>query len=328
MLLVRETKRKYRGTRSEHSYSDSYHLNLKVVVERRIARLFKCCKTDVSRILTAEIVRFAARQQSDPPGYLPPYSTQRPPEKPRPFQAPSTSQQPTYTTPTQNQATNYPYQRPSPNVDSSSGQSTVQSSPFSTQRSTYLPPNNQSPYVPSSYNPRPTTTPSYSNAGSSAFPPYSSTPQQPSASAGISTSYGYSTPGFTTSAPGRFSTPSGFSTTYGYSTQRPSPTYVPSAQGSAFNDGYTITNGYPTAGAGANSYDQSGTAGYPSSPSSYPSSTPGGAFPPQNTGSAASGTNVVKPPGTSSTGVATGPGGEGELLLFGLALAVAFCSSR
>ncbi|XP_068970431.1 uncharacterized protein [Bombus flavifrons] len=239
------------------------------------------------------------RQQSDPPGYLPPYSTQRPPEKPRPFQAPSTSQQPTYTTPTQNQATNYPYQRPSPNVDSQS-----------TQRSTYLPPNNQSPYVPSSYNPRPTTTPSYSNAGSSAFPPYSSTPQQPSASAGISTSYGYSTPGFTTSAPGKFSTPSGFSTTYGYSTQRPSPTYVPSAQGSAFNDGYTITNGYPTAGAGANSYDQSGAAGYPSSPSSYPSSTPGGAFPPQNTGSAASGTNVVKPPGTSSTGVATGPGGE------------------
>ncbi|XP_012165181.1 uncharacterized protein LOC100646467 isoform X2 [Bombus terrestris] len=249
-----------------------------------------------------------ARQQSDPPGYLPPYSTQRPPEKPRPFQAPSTSQQPAYTTPTQNQATNYPYQRPSPNVGPSSGQSTVQPSQFSTQRSTYLPPNNQSPYVPSSYNPRPTTTPSYSNTGSSAFPPYSSTPQQPSA--GISTSYGYSTPGLTTSAPGRFSTPSGFSTTYGYSTQRPSPTYVPSAQGSAFNDGYTITNGYPTAGAGANSYDQSAAAGYPSSPSSYPSSTPGGAFPPQNTGSATGGTNVVKPPGTSSTGVATGPGGE------------------
>lgn len=301
-------------------------MNLKVVVGRRIARLFKCYArcTDVSRIVTAEIVRFAARQQSDPPGYLPPYSTQRPPEKPRPFQAPSTSQQPAYTTPTQNQATNYPYQRPSPNVGSSSGQSTVQPSQFSTQRSTYLPPNNQSPYVPSSYNPRPTTTPSYSNTGSSAFPPYSSTPQQPSA--GISTSYGYSTPGLTTSAPGRFSTPSGFSTTYGYSTQRPSPTYVPSAQGSAFNDGYTITNGYPTAGAGANSYDQSAAAGYPSSPSSYPSSTPGGAFPPQNTGSATGGTNVVKPPGTSSTGVATGPGGEGELLFFGLALAVAFSS--
>ncbi|XP_061930281.1 uncharacterized protein LOC108002970 isoform X2 [Apis cerana] len=221
-----------------------------------------------------------ARQQSDPPGYLPPYSTQRPLERPRPFQPPSTSQPPTYTTPAP--VTNYPYQRPS-------GQPTTPQPPFSTQKQTYLPPSKQ-PYVPSSYNPRPSETPSYSNVGSSAFPPYSSTSRPStsiqtsgySGSGGISTNYGY-----TSNFPAT-STPSGFSTTYDYSTQRPSPTYIEPSTYRQPSAGYPSPNGY--------SYDQ---GGYPSS-SGFPSSTPGGAFPPQTGGGT---TRPSRPP--------SGPSGQG-----------------
>ncbi|XP_012057188.1 PREDICTED: uncharacterized protein LOC105620294 [Atta cephalotes] len=107
------------------------------------------------------------RQQSDANAYLPPYSTQRPPEKPRPFQATSSQQ---------SDILGYTPQRPSslytpPNIGySSSGQP---STPFSTPRPSQQP---SSTYVPqgfrgsTSYNPRPSQ-PSYSNAGSSAFPP-------------------------------------------------------------------------------------------------------------------------------------------------------------
>ncbi|XP_018313909.1 uncharacterized protein [Mycetomoellerius zeteki] len=107
------------------------------------------------------------RQQSDSNAYLPPYSTQRPPEKPRPFQAVSSQQ---------SDISGYTPQRPSslytpPNIGySSSGQP---STPFSTPRPSQQP---SSTYVPqgfrgsTSYNPRPSQ-PSYSNAGSSAFPP-------------------------------------------------------------------------------------------------------------------------------------------------------------
>ncbi|XP_076225154.1 uncharacterized protein LOC116430426 isoform X1 [Nomia melanderi] len=270
------------------------------------------------------------RQQSDPAGYLPPYSTQRPPERPRPFQSATGGQQPSYSSPAQNEVTNYPYQRPS----------TVQAPPYTSQRPTYLPPNNQSPYGPStSYNPRPTPS-SYSNSGSSAFPPFSTTrtsttylppstgypstsPRSPSPAqtAGVSTSYGYSTPG-------------GFSSTYSYTTQRASPAYGPSgsADGSAASGagvsiaGYPGASGFttygyptdnprppfPTPGTGANSYDQGTAAGYPSSPG-FPSSTPGGAFPPTDYtgGTSGSGNVNVKPPnreGTSGTGVTTGTG--------------------
>ncbi|KZC08373.1 hypothetical protein WN55_09277 [Dufourea novaeangliae] len=253
------------------------------------------------------------RQQSDPSGYLPPYSTQRPPERPRPFQVPSSGQQPSYSSPTQNEVTSYPYQRPSAgfsptNVAFPSGQpSTVQAPPFSTQRPTYLPPNNQSPYGPpsTSYNPRPTP-PSYSNSGSSAFPPFSSTrssttylppstgysttsPRSPTAAqaAGISTNYGYSTPG-------------GFSATYGYSTQKASPSYGPPS--------------FPTPepGAGGGSYDQA--TGYPAS-TGFPSPTPGGAFPPVDNSGGTSGPTVVNPPsgqGSSGTGTVTGEGTVAE----------------
>lgn len=111
---------------------------------------------------------FTVRQQSDSNAYLPPYSTQRPPERPRPFQAATNSQQ--------NDVTGYTAQRPSslytpPSIGGyPSGQP---STPFSTQRPSQQP---SSTYVPqgfrgsTSYNPRPSQ-PSYSNAGSSAFPP-------------------------------------------------------------------------------------------------------------------------------------------------------------
>ncbi|XP_076286288.1 uncharacterized protein LOC143211973 isoform X2 [Lasioglossum baleicum] len=284
------------------------------------------------------------RQQSDPAGYLPPYSTQRPPDRPRPFQPATTGQQPSYSSPSQNEVTNYPYQRPSTgfsptNVGYPSGQpSTVQAPPFSSQRpSTYLPPNNQSPYGPStSYNPRPTP-PSYSNSGSSAFPPFSTTrssttylppstgysttsPRSPSPAqtAGLSTNYGYSTP-------------SGFSATYGYSTQRASPAYGPAgdssgSSGSGAVAGYPGASGFttygyptesprppfPTPDAGSNSYDQA--TGYPSSPG-FPSSTPGGAFPPMENTGGTSGSSAVKPTGgeaSTGTAVMTGEGGVAE----------------
>ncbi|XP_053994751.1 uncharacterized protein LOC128885036 [Hylaeus volcanicus] len=243
----------------------------------------------------------AARQQSDPPGYLPPYSTQRPPERPRPFQAPSTGQQPSYSSPTQNEVTSY--QRPTGFSPSNQGYpsgppATVQNPPFSTTRPAYLPPNSQSPYGPSStsYNPRPASSPTYSNAGSSAFPPYGSTrssttylpptgysstsPRPPStttlqspqtgysSSGGISTNYGYTPSTFGSSNTGGFSTPSGFSSTYGYSTQRPSPSYVPSSPGSvpsgSSNAGYPSPSGFTTYG--------------------YPSENPRPAFPTPSAG--------------------------------------------
>ncbi|CAK9802549.1 cut-4 [Anthophora plagiata] len=260
----------------------------------------------------AEIDQLAARQQSDPPGYLPPYTTQRPPERPRPFQAPSTGQQPTYSSPTQNGVTNYPYQRPPSGFSSS----TVQPPPFSTQRQTYLPPNHQSPYGPSSYNPRPTPTPSYTGSGSSTFPPFSSTSRPPSTTLS-------SQPGFSTSG--------GVSTTYGYSTQRPpSPTYVPSASSGSSAPGYPPPGGYPssttygypsvnlgpsypTVETGVDTYDQSAPGGYPASPS-YPSSVPDQPFPSLNTDGGSSASDAAKPSGTggstgegtSSTGTVTG----------------------
>ncbi|XP_076623670.1 uncharacterized protein LOC143343053 [Colletes latitarsis] len=288
------------------------------------------------------------RQQSDPPGYLPPYSTQRPPERPRPFQPPSTGQQPGYSSPTQNEVTNYQRPQtgfPSPNAGYPSGQpATVQNPPFSTQRPTYLPPNSQSPYGPSStsYNPRPASSPSYSNAGSSAFPPFGSTrssttylppsvtsPRPPSSNTpqnpqpgGVSTSYGYSTSTYGNANSGGYSSsPSGFSSTYGYSTQRPS--FGPSAGGNA-NTGYPAPSGFttygyptesprpsfPTPAPGMNPYDQGAAAGYPSS-QGYPSSTPGGAFPPQETGSGSGGPVTMKPTsgqGSTGTGMTTGTG--------------------
>lgn len=109
------------------------------------------------------------RQQSDSNGYLPPYSTQRPPEKPRPFQAATGSQQ--------NDVTGYPAQRPSSQYtppDLGGYPSGQPSTPFSTPRPSQQP---SSTYVPqgfrgsTSYNPPRPSQPSYSNAGSSAFPP-------------------------------------------------------------------------------------------------------------------------------------------------------------
>ncbi|XP_076248443.1 uncharacterized protein LOC143188203 [Calliopsis andreniformis] len=295
------------------------------------------------------------RQQSDPTGYLPPYSTQRPPEKPRPFQPPSTAQQPNYSpSAAQNEVTSYPYQRPPtgfspPNVGFVPGQpsTTNQAPTYTTQNPTYLPPNNQSPYGPpsTSYNPRPTASPSYSNSGSSSFPPFSSTrtsttylapsgysntsPQPPSSTlqsgfpsaGGVSTNFGYSTVGG--SSPGRFSTPSGFSSTYGYSTQRPSPSFVPTGEGSVSSGasvsypsggGPSSTYGYqterpsppfPTAGSGP-SYDQTAVGGYPSSPG-VDASGPG--IPGQETGGSSGNPDLNHSENSSASSITGTTGG-------------------
>lgn len=231
---------------------------------------------------------FTVRQQSDSNTYLPPFSTQRPPEKPRPFQPSG--------------VTSFPVQRPSslytpPNTGGYPGSG----QPYSTPRPSF--PSSQQPsstYTPqsfsgsTSYNPRPSQA-SYSNAGSSAFPPLNSPdssstylPPQPSSFPstsrrpplpGSTGGNGYSGNGFEPSAgstaggyppgagtagtlqpvTGGYSTPGGFSTSYGYPSERPAPSFP--------------TPGYPS---------------YPS-PSEGPSSTgytpptPGGSFPPFTT---------------------------------------------
>ncbi|XP_018357597.1 PREDICTED: uncharacterized protein LOC108757627 [Trachymyrmex cornetzi] len=181
------------------------------------------------------------RQQSDANAYLPPYSTQRPPEKPRPFQATSSQQ---------SDVSGYTPQRPSslytpPNIGySSSGQP---STPFSTPRPNQQP---SSTYVPqgfrgsTSYNPRPSQ-PSYSNAGSSAFPPLnppessstylppqpplfpSTSPRPPSES-----TIGVSGPSGPTPTRGYPSSGSGYPTSSGgYSTtERPFPPFTPPSE--------------------------------------------------------------------------------------------------
>lgn len=134
----------------------------------------------------------AARQQSESNGYLPPYSTQRPPERPRPFQAPSTPQQPSYSSQNVNEVSSYPgYQQPSsvytpPSVgysQSSPSSPAFPSSTFQTPRPSpsYSPPSGlySSPaYGASSPQGRP----------SPSFPP----PSFPSSSPAPSVGYSYS----------------------------------------------------------------------------------------------------------------------------------------
>ncbi|XP_014469202.1 PREDICTED: uncharacterized protein LOC106741582 [Dinoponera quadriceps] len=281
------------------------------------------------------------RQQSDSNAYLPPYSTQRPLEKPRPFQP--APQQPSYPSPNQNDVTGFPVQRPSslytpPNVG--------QPSPpqFPTPRPGY--PNSQQPlsstYVPpsysgsTSYNPRPSQ-PSYANAGSSGFPPLNTldtsttylSPQSPS-SFPSSTSPRPPLPSSTAVAGSGGLLPSGFQTSAGVGstsgvypsdstgggstsgTLRPPVTggYSPPA-------GFSTSYGYPSErptpsfptpsdiGTGGNYPGPSyigPSVGYPStSTDGYPSSTPS---PPFDEASESS----------SSTGITTGgPEGEPEI---------------
>ncbi|XP_046738399.1 uncharacterized protein LOC124406821 isoform X3 [Diprion similis] len=96
----------------------------------------------------------AFRQQSDANAYLPPFSTQRPPERPRPFQSASTPQQLSYSSQSLNEVTGYPsYQQPSsvyspPNLGfSQSPPSSPSYSPqptYQTSRPNYLAPSSQS----------------------------------------------------------------------------------------------------------------------------------------------------------------------------------------
>ncbi|XP_048505752.1 uncharacterized protein LOC105692110 isoform X2 [Athalia rosae] len=89
----------------------------------------------------------AARQQSESNVYLPPYSTQRPPERPRPFQPASVAQQPSYSSASLNEVTSYPsYQQPSsvytpPSIGYSSSQPSSPNypsqQPYQTPRPSY-----------------------------------------------------------------------------------------------------------------------------------------------------------------------------------------------
>ncbi|KAL0118408.1 hypothetical protein PUN28_009220 [Cardiocondyla obscurior] len=181
------------------------------------------------------------RQQSDTNAYLPPFSTQRPPEKPRPFQASTGSQQ--------NDVTGYPAQRPStlytpPNIGyPGPGQP---STPFSTPRPSQQP---SSTYVPSgfrgatSYNPRPSQ-PSYSNAGSSAFPPLN--PPETS-----STYLPPQPPSYPTSPRPPFSESSGTSGSLrpsGPSGPPPTKQYPSSGYPTSNGAGFTSANGYSSTG--------------------------------------------------------------------------------
>ncbi|XP_070163556.1 uncharacterized protein [Polyergus mexicanus] len=273
-----------------------------------------------------------ARQQSDSNAYLPPFTTQRPPEKPRPFQPSG--------------VTSFPAQRPSslytpPNTGGYPG--SVQPL-YSTPRPSF--PSSQQPsstYVPSSfsgstsYNPRPSQ-PSYSNAGSSAFPPlnspessstylspqptsFPSTSPRPSlpgstsggdgfsgtgyqSSVGVgSTAGGYSSGGSpgTLQPPvtGGYSTPGGFSTSYGYPSERPTPGFpTPGESGGGYP-----SSGYPPSGG-------STSTGYaPSTPRPFPPfTTPGEA----GTGTAAPGIPETGTPGTIS-GETTGVAADDDL---------------
>ncbi|XP_039314434.1 uncharacterized protein LOC105196070 isoform X2 [Solenopsis invicta] len=184
------------------------------------------------------------QQQSESNGYLPPYSTQRPPEKPRPFQTASQ----------QNEVTGYPAQRPSslytpPNIGyPGSGQP---STPFSTPRPSQQP---SSTYVPqgfrgsTSYNPRPSQ-PSYTNAGSSAFPPLN--PPESS-----STYLPPQPPPFPSTSP-RLPSESMIGSLDSLRPSGPPPTRgYPSSSG-----GYTPTAGYPSTGRPQPSFPTPGETG-------------------------------------------------------------------
>ncbi|XP_029163480.1 uncharacterized protein LOC114934932 [Nylanderia fulva] len=263
-----------------------------------------CRRESISAFSPSTSPRFlTVRQQSDSNAYLPPFSTQRPPEKPRPFQPSGvTVQRPSslYTPPNTGgyPGSGPPYSTPRPSFPSSQQPS-----------STYVP---QSFSGSTSYNPRPSQ-PSYSNAGSSAFPPLNSPessstylpPQPPSfpstssrpplsGSTGgngyPSTAGGYSPGTAGTLQPpvtGGYSTPGGFSTSYGYPSEQPTPGFPTPGE-----SGYP-SPGYPSTGEGS---------------TGYAPSTPGGPFPPFTT----PGEVVTSEPGVP--GETVGPGTSTETI--------------
>ncbi|XP_011636579.1 uncharacterized protein LOC105426874 isoform X1 [Pogonomyrmex barbatus] len=252
------------------------------------------------------------RQQSDANAYLPPFSTQRPPEKPRPFQVATGSQQ--------NEVTGYPAQRPSslytpPNVGYPASRQSS-STPFSTPRPNLQP---SSTYVPqgfrgsTSYNPRPSQ-PSYSNTGSSAFPPLnppesSSTylPPQPPSVLPTNQSPRPSSTGTGTGIPTlarglSLGGSTGVSTDIEESGNAPATPPVLLEGGVAYAApaaGYQPASGYPSGG-----YPTGG--GYPSTGEGYftTTATPRPSFPPPDQRPSVDvGTNVI------TTGTGPGPTG-------------------
>ncbi|KAF7386497.1 hypothetical protein HZH68_013629 [Vespula germanica] len=259
-------------------------------------------------VRTSDDVVEAVRQQSDN-AYLPPYSTQRPPEKPRPFQPAGINQQESAYSPSQNEVTNYPYQRPSslytpsnvpyslsPNVDTSHGlstPSTLYGSPTSLRpSSTYIPQDN--------YGSSPTFG---SRPPSSTFPPFGGTTgpsNYPSAGTRPGT-FPSSTP--STSQSSTYLPPqySGFPSS-GPSTPRPPSTALPPKVSQP-------VGGYPSQPGGfSTTYLPPKTTGFPSStPSSRPfSSVSPSAGYPSPAGFTTSYGYTSQRPGFSSTGTVSG----------------------
>ncbi|XP_063986064.1 EGF-like domain-containing protein 1 [Diachasmimorpha longicaudata] len=182
------------------------------------------------------------RQESN--GYLPPYGSQRPPEKPRPFQ-PAPTGEPS----------------PSPGLNEVTGYPSFQPSFSSSPRPTYIPPSS-SGFTPSGGYPSSPPRPFGGSTGATgpsgppvAYPGSSTTYLPPSTSYGYPSTSGYPSstpsPGFPTPSPGGYPSPGGGGTdSYGY----PSPSPFP---------------GFPTpTGPGV-------TPGRPGTPGGTPGVTPG-----------------------------------------------------
>ncbi|XP_047364441.1 uncharacterized protein LOC124954886 [Vespa velutina] len=251
------------------------------------------------------------RQQSDN-AYLPPYSTQRPPEKPRPFQ-PAINQQESAYSPSQNEVTNYPYQRPSslytpanvphslpPNIDTSSHglstASTLYGSPTSLRpSSTYIPQNNYgssptfNPRPPSSYVPASSTFPPFGGTtGPSNYPSAETRPGTfPSSTSSTSQSSTYLPPqysGFPSSNP---------------STPRPPSTALPPKVSQP-------VGGYPSQPGGfSTTYLPPKTSAFPSSTPSFGSASPSAGYP-SPAGFTTPYGYTSQRPGFSSTGTVSG----------------------
>ncbi|XP_066582170.1 uncharacterized protein [Prorops nasuta] len=219
------------------------------------------------------------RQQADSKAYLPPYSTQRPPEKPRPFGPPggSSGSNPNYASPNQNEVTNngYPFEKPStlytpPNVGYPSG---VQQ-----PSSTYLPPSSYNPPVPTPPSPPPAA--SYPDGAS--FPPV-----------------GYPSPS------NGYPAPSGF--TNGYPAVRPTPGFpTPPAGGNGYDE--NATGNQPNGG-----YEPSPDTSPPFTLPAGPATSGTPAPPSSPPGDDSNETSASDTTGSVSTGAETTIGGGAEV---------------
>ncbi|XP_043286507.1 uncharacterized protein [Venturia canescens] len=248
-------------------------------------------------------VRKTRQQENN--AYLPPYSTQRPPDKPRPFQPAS---------PGPNGATGYPSYQPSYTPQNGY-------SPTSTPKPTYVPasqsgtnfgssPSYNNPST--SYNPRPIATSSPRPFGGGS-PGTSTTYLPPSQSPSFPSTY-YPPSNPSSNYPSSGSNPTGGSPGYGYPSSNPTPGFpTPGSSPNGQND-YSYPSpspGFPTPGGGGPS-----TGGRPgTSPGGSPGSSPGSQPTPGSRPQPTPGTQPQPTPGSKpqptpgSQPTPTGPSG-------------------